>query len=175
MNCKGLQTNLKEGNNMKKAQLAVETLLIYGAALLIVMLAIAALFGTGLLNFDSFIGDSCSISQELQCSEYSVTATLADDQIQLEIQNTLGSNVKINSITLEGKDDYVGIFERCPLTDIDMVIPSGDKTVFKIGPCSDLTNFIGKKVKATIEVNWNRVNTEINKTAYGQLRATISK
>src|SRR4030042_6630225 len=75
---------------MKKAQLAVETLLIYGVAILIVMLAIGALISFGILDLGGLLPDTCNIKGgSFTCDEYFLSQTSG---LNVEISNSAGKN-----------------------------------------------------------------------------------
>src|SRR3989344_5713297 len=75
----------------KKAQLAVETLLIYGVAILIVMLAIGALISFGILDLGGLLPDTCNIQgAPLTCEEYFVSKSRG---VNIELTNNLGKNL----------------------------------------------------------------------------------
>jgi len=163
---------------MKKAQLAVETLLIYGLAILIVMLAIGALFATGFLDFGSFIGDTCKMrSKELTCAKHYVNANGNDAIIQIEVENMAGNNLYIKSINYTGSGDSEGLIddEDCYETYAGdgLLVVNGDKKLLEVTGCGDLSALEGKKVSAEIKIVYGEVGSAITPVIYGDLRATV--
>ena len=74
----------------KRAQAAVETLMIYGVTIFIVMLAIGALIGFGVIDLGRLLPDKCDISNALSCENYNVGSS----NVQLELKNILSKNIQ---------------------------------------------------------------------------------
>lgn len=81
---------------MKRSQIAIETLMVYGAVILIVMLAIGALVYFGVLDLGSYLPDKCDIKGAgLVCESFSLSKS---GYITIEVKNELGKNIE--SMTL---------------------------------------------------------------------------
>jgi uncharacterized protein (UPF0333 family) len=80
----------------KKGQAAMEFLMTYGWALLVVLIAIGALAFFGVLNPSKFLPNSCSLAPGFACTDFKATAT--GNSIIVILQNGLGEN--LNSVTL---------------------------------------------------------------------------
>ena len=85
---------------MKKAQAAMEFLMTYGWAILVVLAAIGALAYFGVLSPDRFLPSKCVITGGFSCTEYKITAT----GIQMKVQNNLGVDATNVSINVTGRD-----------------------------------------------------------------------
>jgi len=59
----------------RKAQLAIETLLVYGIVLIIVLVAIAALASQGFLDPARFLPTSCNVGSEIRCTDIAMTSS----------------------------------------------------------------------------------------------------
>jgi len=86
----------RRGDLMKKGQAAMEFLMTYGWALLVVLIAIAALAFFGVLNPSRFLPSTCTLAPGFSCVDYAARAT--GTAVQLILQNGLGDN--INSVIL---------------------------------------------------------------------------
>jgi hypothetical protein len=76
-----------------KAQMAVETLLIYGITILIVMLAIGALIGFGVLDIGGVLPEKCEfIPKQFACTDYSAQEG-EPGPVNVEITNQVGKNI----------------------------------------------------------------------------------
>lgn len=164
----------------KRGQLAVETLLIYGVAILIVLGAIAALYASGYLDFGNFFPDKCTIDNDVfECGDYIVRDQLGDNQIQIELKNIMQNNVNIYEIYLEGAEDSTGVLLRADCTntyDPAQFIISGDKKLFTLSNCSDLSEFRSKKITLDLGVKYGLANSQItDKWAYGSIIAKVSE
>ena len=84
---------------MKKAQAAMEFLMTYGWAILVVLVAIAALAYFGVLNPGRFLPESCTIGAGVACQDFKVTAAGAGTII---VRNGMGSALTVASLTLGG-------------------------------------------------------------------------
>ena len=96
--------------NTKRAQLAVETLLIYGIAILIVMLAIGGLVAFGVLDLGNLLPDQCQLGNGIDCEEYLVSTTGSGAEVQFQLRNSVGRNVDITQVSITAVDDSEGLF-----------------------------------------------------------------
>lgn len=83
---------------MKKGQAAMEFLMTYGWAILVVLVAIGALAYFGVLNPNRFLPASCTIGPGLGCDDHRVTATTT----QLVLRNGLGDDLTAVTIAIAG-------------------------------------------------------------------------
>jgi len=91
--------------SMRKGQAAMEFLMTYGWAILVVLAAIGALAYFGVLSPDRFLPNKCTLSAGFSCTEFKVNT---NGQIQMRIQNNLGVDVSNATITLTGKGANAG-------------------------------------------------------------------
>ncbi len=82
----------------KKAQAAMEFLMTYGWAILVVLVAIGALAYFGVLNPDKMLPEKCIISSGsgLFCDKFSISST----QIDLKIKNSLADQVTVTALSV---------------------------------------------------------------------------
>jgi hypothetical protein len=80
---------------MKNGQAALEFLMTYGWAILVVLAAIAALAFFGVLNPGRFLPSDCNLPSGFACLDFQGTTT----SINLVIQNSLGTDV--NAVTVQ--------------------------------------------------------------------------
>ncbi|MFT4304062.1 MAG: hypothetical protein ACMXYG_05825 [Candidatus Woesearchaeota archaeon] len=97
---------------MKKGQAAMEFLMTYGWALLVVVIAIAALAFFGLLNPSRFLPPKCDLSAGISCVDYSAVSgtvpmsTLEDGEISIIINNGIGTTMRnVEIIVRDCEDD----------------------------------------------------------------------
>ena len=85
----------------KKSQAAMEFLMTYGWAILVVIIAIGALAYFGVMSPEQFLPEKCIIStgSGLFCREFATSS--ADDKITLRLHNILTDSVDIVSITTD--------------------------------------------------------------------------
>ena len=88
---------------MRKGQAAMEFLMTYGWAILVVLIAIGALAYFGVLNPARFLPNSCTLFPGLACTEFRVVATETGSlfgRIDLFVRNGIGDNIVFTSVTL---------------------------------------------------------------------------
>ena len=83
----------------KKAQAAMEFLMTYGWAILVVLVAIGALAYFGVLNPGRYLPSSCTIGPGLACSEFKVIDA-GTDSVEIYVRNGLGKSIISVTMTL---------------------------------------------------------------------------
>ena len=83
---------------VKKGQAAMEFLMTYGWAILVVLVAIGALAYFGVLNPSRFLPRNCLLVPGLGCDDFKVTAT----EIQLFLRNGIG--LDLEAVVVDGPD-----------------------------------------------------------------------
>lgn len=82
----------------KKGQAAMEFLMTYGWAILVVLVAIGALAYFGVLNPGRFLPSSCTIAPGISCDDFKVTGT----SVQLLLRNGMGDDLTGVSLAISG-------------------------------------------------------------------------
>ena len=143
-------------NRNKKSQAAMEFLMTYGWAILVVLAAIAALAYFGVLSPEKFLPEKCLIETGFTCISSKVEST----QSTLILLNGLGRSVEVTNIDIGG----------CSTTFTTTVL-SGDQATFVVTSC---TNGDLKEVfKGDIVIKYTEKDTSLTKTAYGQIATKI--
>ncbi len=83
----------------RKGQAAMEFLMTYGWAILVVLAAIGALAYFGVLSPDRFLPDKCTASPPFACTEYKVSE--AGSIVNLTLQNSAGTGMTIYSVDIK--------------------------------------------------------------------------
>ncbi len=154
---------------MRKGQLAVETLLIYGIAILIVMLAVGALIAFGVLDLGGLLPDQCQLGDGLTCENYAVAST----GVQLELRNTLGKNIQNFTIDIEGEGDNFGLW-NCELTNYTTILLNGELTNPPVLMNCDVKVPKGKKIQGKMSISFYPVNSNIARSITGKIRTSVS-
>ena len=82
----------------RKGQAAMEFLMTYGWAILVVLIAIGALAYFGVLNPSRYLPNSCIIGTGFGCEDYKVNATT----VQLILINGLGEDLTATNVAISG-------------------------------------------------------------------------
>ena len=127
---------------MKKAQAAMEFLMTYGWAILVVLLAIAALAYFGVLNPGKYLPSSCTFNQPgLSCIDFKVDGTA--NTVTLVIQNGMGQDLNSINVSVGGACNG--------WTAGDGSLTDTEKETFIITNCGDIT---GSKFNEDITVSY---------------------
>ena len=78
----------------RKSQAALEFIMTYGWAILVVLVAIGALAYFGVLSPDKFLPAKCTLSAGLACTDHKATATSLD----VVFRNSLGYDITITDV-----------------------------------------------------------------------------
>jgi len=91
---------------MKKAQAAMEFLMTYGWAILVVLAAIGALAYFGVLSPDKFMPSKCMVSGGFSCTDYKMAdnADPALKEVRFYLQNNLGADATWAIVSLVDAD-----------------------------------------------------------------------
>ena len=141
----------------KKSQAAMEFLMTYGWAILVVLAAIAALAYLGVLSPEKFLPEKCILAPGLACVSHQITPTTTT----LIVSNGLGRTIIVNSV-------QVG---DCPLTGLTTDMMSGNETRFDLTGC---TNGDSKDAfKGEITFKYTEKQTGLTKTVYGNIATKV--
>ena len=141
----------------KKGQAAMEFLMTYGWAILVVLAAIAALAYFGVLSPEKFLPEKCILQPGIACVSHKVEPT----KVTLVISNGLGRTITINSIDVSGCS---GAFSE--------LMQSGTDHTFVVGgSCSN--GAAKEKFKGDITMAYTEKDTNLTKTAYGNLNTKV--
>ncbi len=138
----------------KKGQAAMEFLMTYGWAILVVLAAIAALAYFGVLSPDRFLPEKCTLPSGVACLDS--TATVAG--ITLVIQNSAGFDMSDVAVSTAGTGCSVA---ATGATDLK----NGDKATYTAA-CA-LSS--GTKYKGTLSVQYTNVDTSLAHNASGDI------
>ena len=86
----------------KKGQAALEFLMTYGWALIMILILIAAISYFGILNPKKIIPDKCVFGPEIECISYGLT--YADKTLKLRLKNNVGEMITVSSFELTSED-----------------------------------------------------------------------
>ena len=140
----------------KKSQAAMEFLMTYGWAILVVLAAIAALAYFGVLSPEKFLPEKCILEPGLACIAHKIEPT----QATLVIANSKGSTIIVNSIALGG----------CSTT-FNQEMLSGTDFKFVVTGCSN--GIVKDKFKGDINLAYTLKDSNLTKTAYGNINSKI--
>lgn len=141
----------------KRAQAAMEFLMTYGWAILVVLAAIGALAYFGVLSPGKFVPESCMLpsTSGLACLDFSVTETEA----HLFVMNSGGRDLILNNITIGDCTE-----------ELDVSFTDGTQQLINVS-CD--FGSAGEKSKKDLVLTYTVQESGFTKTASGSLTAQI--
>jgi len=142
---------------MRKGQAALEFLMTYGWAILVVLAAIGALAYFGVLSPDKFLPEKCTLPAGLACLDFRATSSGLD----LIIQNSIGFDLDAVSLTINGTD--CSVTASGPTT-----LNNGDQGTFAAS-CTPPSG----KFKGAVSIAYTRADTGLSNTKSGDIVVQI--
>ena len=143
----------------KNAQAALEFLMSYGWAILVILGAIGVLAYFGILSPDAFLPNKCTLPAGLACVDYNVETY----KVTVVLQNGLGEAVTINQVTISGNN------QQC--SDNQTITLNNDaKAIITITQCNNGAE--ASKFNGVINVTYT-LEEKLTHNAVGELKARI--
>jgi len=152
---------------MKKAQAAMEFLMTYGWAILVVLLAIAALAYFGVLNPGKYLPSSCTLGAGLSCNDFKVVGidpVTGFGEVTLVITNGMGEDLNPFTVTVAGACASVATADP----DADGLL-DGEQDIFVITCTTPIT---GSKFKEDIVMTYTG-ESGLSHTKTGSISAQV--
>ncbi len=140
-----------------KSQAAMEFLMTYGWAILVVLAAIAALAYFGVLSPEKFLGEKCILEPGLACVSHKVEPS----KVTLVLAQNKGRTIIVNSITVGS----------CSGTFTETMLSGTDHTFVIGGSCSN--GLQKESFKGDIIIGYTEKDYNLTKTAFGNLNTKI--
>ena len=144
---------------MRRAQAAMEFLMTYGWAILVVLAAIGALAYFGVLSPDRFLPDKCTIQGGFSCTDYKISST--DDQIRFVVINNLGTDALNVTVTLTTND--------CTISSANPVIVGALDNRDEYSVSFNCSNELEGAIDADITVSYRQSGAQEYHTAGGSI------
>ena len=141
----------------KKSQAAMEFLMTYGWAILVVLAAIAALAYFGVLSPEKFLPQKCILVPGLVCVSHKVEPT----KVTLVITQSLGKTITVNSVAVASCSSS---FNQDMQTDTTSTFVIG-------GSCSN--GLVKDTFKGDITFSYTEKNYNLTKTARGNINTQV--
>ena len=142
--------------NQKRSQAAMEFLMTYGWAILVVLAAIAALAYFGILSPEKFLPEKCVLAPGLACVQHKVDPATTT----LIISNGFGRTIRVTDLQVGACN---GAFNT--------TMVSGIESTFTLTSCS---NGVSKEAfKGDIKLTYLDTSYNITKTVHGNLATKV--
>ena len=144
----------------KKSQAAMEFLMTYGWAILVVLAAIAALAYFGVLSPEKFLPEKCLMETGFTC----ISAKIQPEASTIVLQNGYGKTIIVTDVSIG----------ECTTTGISVTLQSEEDHTFLLTGCDDPPNGEEKEVfKGDVVVKYEEKATGLTKTGYGTINTKI--
>ncbi|MFC1697660.1 hypothetical protein ACFL1H_04980 [Nanoarchaeota archaeon] len=146
----------------KKGQAAMEFLMTYGWAILVVIGIIAALAYFGVLSPGKLIPDKCIAEPPIGvCHEYQV----AENEITIILRNS-GTSVDVDSVSITGSSTCTTIVE-------DLADDRWDNNELMELTLTGCTYGLGEKAQVTFDIGYTEVGKTLPHIYSGELSGTV--
>ena len=163
---------------MKKGPAAMEFLMTYGWAILVVLAAVAALAYFGVLSPSRFLPESCTFPAGFSCiGKAAISDT--NNRFDCAIKNNQGGSVNITGVTDDANDDCAApaITACVGVGCTPAALPSGGLTVLNDNlvvtriACTSVANgrFSGNPI-----INYRSLDSGLDLTAAGNVRGSAN-
>ena len=139
----------------KKSQAALEFIMTYGWAILVVLVAIGALAYFGVLSPDKFLPSKCLMPQGIGCVDHKATAT----SLAVSIRNSLGIDITVDSVKAQ----------QCTALGSQGTLLNGATPVIYTLVCVNA----GTKYNGAVNITYTNTDTSVQHTAQGQVTTRI--
>ena len=167
----------------RKGQITLESLLLYGVAILVVLLAVGALTYFGILDLGRLLPDRCNLASAgtLSCDEWRVERSNVPsdaDRVHLGLRNIGASALIVESVAFypDGSDrDEQQQYCNVTLSGADRNLPSGSIEAYEL-VCGGqaITQSLGQKARGDLEIVYTQAGGAVEQRVGGQLIATVS-
>ena len=158
----------------RKAQAAMEFLMTYGWAIMVVLVVIGALAYFGVLNPSTFVPERCVLTLPLDCRAASMKdgPLATDDALTLAINNVGSRDITVKGLNVQS----TFLTTDCTFT-TSTTIPAGSTT----GPtsiattaCSLKGDSVGKKGKFSVQLQYSYTDApDVTNSMQGEVVTTI--
>ncbi len=146
----------------RKSQAAMEFLMTYGWAILVVLVAIGALAYFGVLSPDKFLPSRCTLPAGIACVDHEVTQVEGGSgNVYIVVRNALGYDIKTVSVSASG----------CTGGTSEELIRNGGDPVALVAYGCTVTS--GEKYSGDINVTYTNSDTGLEHKVRGTVIARV--
>lgn len=159
----------------KKAQAAMEFLMTYGWAILVVLIVIGALAYFGVLNPQSLLPEKCTMQTGFNCRNHIVNANGGSSKITIEVLNGMGRTIIIKEGSI-ANGELGNPINNCTTT-ANVTINNGatGEIVFENCGTTTTTSDTASKFRWNLGIKWHYADADVKyaTTMNGELFATV--
>lgn len=133
--------------NNKRGQAALEFLMTYGWAIMVVLVVIGALSYFGVLNPSALMPERCTLTPGLGCDDFLINT----NGVSLKISNSLGKAINISNLSISQYDGDSKVGSCIYIDESKKILNGGSETIKTNGTCS--SDLQKRNNKQTFNVN----------------------
>ena len=145
--------------NFKNSQAAIDFVMTYGWAIMMVIVAIGALAYFGVLSPDKLVGEKCVFPSGISCLDQ--LASGVDQAILVTIKNNLGHDITGISVIATG----------CTVADSQSSLRNGQTVEFTPSGCAVTA---GQKYNGQVNITYTNADTGITHKKQGTLITKVT-
>lgn len=158
----------------KKGQAALEYLMTYGWAILVLVAIVSALFALGVFSPSNFVSEECNFQPDFTCSHFILflNKTATNTVLQVTFHNGLGYPINITTanFTMGGMTGSLGHFGHAgPIASM----PSGEDNNFTVTFSGTPQPSVGSMEKIDTVIVYKNEKTGMNHTISGRITARV--
>ncbi len=147
----------------KKAQAALEFLMTYGWAIIVVLVAISALVYFGILDLSIFFPSKCVLPAGIACLDFDVKTSTAT----VVLQNNVGETISLDSVIVASRES-VPCSYNSPL-----VLRNRERATITLADCNH--GAAGKRFDGEITVAYTNLDTSLTHKSVGDIATKLSE
>ena len=147
----------------RKSQAALEFLMVYGWAILAVLVSIGALNYFGVLSPDMFLPQRCILPPGITCMDFDVSASA----VSVALQNNMAGDISVDEVAIAKKEGV-----SCTYS-IPFILMSDGKITIAISGCD--FGDIGQRFYGDINVTYTNLDTLLIHKSRGTMVARLSE
>ena len=155
----------------KRAQAAMEFLMTYGWAILVVLIVVGALAYFGVLNPQNLIPEKCVFPTQLTCSDWKVTPG-PTGSVQMILINGGGKDLTIWNANITSLAIATSCRKDSPAWTFPM--KAGETKTFTFDNCAIDVIKASSKIKYSVEINYTYTDSTFSHGMSGELFAKAS-
>jgi len=138
----------------RKSQAALEFIMTYGWAILVVLVAIGALAYFGVLSPDRFLPSKCTLQSGIACLDHKATAT----SLVIYVKNSLGYDLTVDAVKAQ----------QCTALGSQGALSNGQSATYTL-TCVNT----GSKYNGDVNISYTNTDTGVSHTNQGEVTTKI--
>lgn len=146
---------------MSKSQAAIDFIMTYGWAIMMVLVAIGALAYFGVLDLDKIVGEKCVLPPGITCLDHLASANPNDMAFALTLKNNLGYDIKDVSV----------IVSTCTGVSSQAILRNGQINTFTPSGCPLIST---QRFYSTFNVTFTNIESGVQHTLQGTIITKVT-